>query len=89
MLAPTDTEDNSVDSGASVRGLLLNKRSIFSIFICMCRVRRATGSRAICPPTNSPLFLICFFFFAGQMIILVQSTGPVSQLVSRVSELLH
>lgn len=87
MLVPTDTEDNSVDSGASVRGVLLNKRSIFSIFICMCRVRLATGSRAVCSPTNSPLFLICFF--AGQMIILVQCTGPVNLLVSRVSELLH
>ena len=36
-----------------------------------------------------PSFSYLFFFFAGQMIILVQSTGPVSQLVSRVSELLH
>ena len=62
MLAPTDTEDNSVDSGASVRGLLLNKRSIFSIFICMCRVRRATGSCAICWQTNSPLFFFHLFF---------------------------
>ena len=89
-------EDNSVDSGASVRvvSLLLNKRSQFSTVPSSPFSSACAGSVVPRVPVRYvrqriPLFFLFVFFFAGQMIILVQSTGPVSQLVSRVSELLH